>query len=101
MLTDDTGTTFHMFDAYALVNTLLCTCVKPNSTTSAATTTMRGHCPRHFDETLRLLSPNLVIVQGANLSAQNPLRSAVTTVQHLGPNLLAAQLPAGPGLVCT
>lgn len=55
----------HLFDAFALVNYLLCSAV-PNegSMRGKATRTMKKNCAIHFREVIRILEPSVVIVQG-------------------------------------
>ena len=72
----------HIFDAFALVNFLLCSAVPlgsaaPSSAFDAerfkgagqgcSTAEMQRNCARHFRETLRILEPTLVVAQGAGV----------------------------------
>lgn len=62
---DTLGEPFHMFDAFALTNMLLCSANPPGSTKGVPTTSMRHNCRRHLEETIRVLEPTLVIIQKA------------------------------------
>jgi len=55
----------HLFDAFSLVNYLLCSAVeKENSTTDKSTKEMKANCREHFRNCLKILEPNVVILQG-------------------------------------
>ncbi len=55
----------HIFDAFALVNYLLCSAVrKEGERRDKSTPTMRQNCRSHFRQTLEILGPTMVIVQG-------------------------------------
>jgi uracil-DNA glycosylase len=59
------GEKCHIFDAFSLVNYLLCSAVpKGGSTTDKSTPTMRQNCRGHFRQTLEILEPTMVVVQG-------------------------------------
>lgn len=72
----------HLFDAFALVNFLLCSAVPLGSAAPSSafdserfkgagkgrsTFEMQRNCARHFRETLRILEPTLVVAQGAGV----------------------------------
>lgn len=57
------GTRCHMFDAFALVDYLLCSAVVPGSTSGKSTQTMRRNCQQHFREALDILAPTVIVVQ--------------------------------------
>lgn len=62
--TDD-GRGYHIFDAFALVNYLLCSAVSSaGGTTDMSTRTMHQNCRGHFRQTLEILEPTVVAVQG-------------------------------------
>ena len=64
----------HIFDAFALVNFLLCSATnnpKADPTVSSkgaakgsSSAVMQQNCSRHFVSTLRILRPTVIIVQG-------------------------------------
>ena len=58
------GKKFHIFDGFALVNRLLCFAGPPNSSQGRATPTMVSNCGRHLRETLTILQPTILILQG-------------------------------------
>ncbi len=61
------GERVHLFDAFALVNYLLCSAVAEDSRSRGlATPTMKKSCRHHFREALRILEPTVVVVQGKN-----------------------------------
>jgi uracil-DNA glycosylase len=59
------GEHVHLFDAFALVNYLLCSAVPTGGRMRGkATRTMMKNCQGHFREVIRILEPSVVIVQG-------------------------------------
>lgn len=58
------GSQVHLFDAFALVNVLLCAAGPHGSSQGRSTATMRRNCLEHFDATMRILRPTIVILQG-------------------------------------
>lgn len=55
----------HIFDAFSLVNYLLCSAVSSSgSRRSKATDIMKNNCLVHFKRIIELLEPNVIIVQG-------------------------------------
>ena len=67
-LVDDAHQTFHLFDAFALVNVLLCSAVLPGTKAGRSTKEMRQHCLRHFRETLRILEPTVLVLEGRGVA---------------------------------
>jgi hypothetical protein len=57
------GSRIHLYDAFALVNYLLCTATK-GSSQGRSTTVMRRNCRSHFRAALEILEPTVVIIQG-------------------------------------
>jgi hypothetical protein len=84
LLAED-GDGFHIFDAFALVNVLLCSAHPPGSSDGASTEVMRSNCLRHFRATVRILEPTVLIVQGKGVRSW--LASAVEAEEHLSPTL--------------
>lgn len=87
---DAIGEEFHMFDAFALTNMLLCSANPPASTKGVPTVTMRRSCRRHLEETIRILEPTLVIVQKAPRVA--------FTANWLGPLVRSRRPTSSPNL---
>jgi hypothetical protein len=54
----------HIFDCFALVNRLLCAAHLQGTSTGKSTTTMLNNCERHFQATLEILEPTIVVIQG-------------------------------------
>ena len=63
------GTPAHLFEAFALVNYLMCSAVADNGATRGlATPLMMTNCQPHFREILRILEPTVLVTQGKRLS---------------------------------
>ena len=77
------GQGFHIFDAFALVNVLLCSAHPPNSGVGASTELMRRNCLGHFQATIRILEPTVLILQGKGV--QSWLIPAIDSEERLGP----------------
>jgi hypothetical protein len=59
------GERVHLFEAFGLVNYLLCSAIgNDGKARGLATRTMLNNCCQHFREALRILEPSVVIVQG-------------------------------------
>lgn len=58
------GERFHVFDAFALVNVLLCAAHPLRGAQGRSTKTMRRNCLRHFAATMEILEPTLMVLQG-------------------------------------
>jgi uracil-DNA glycosylase len=55
----------HLFDAFSLENYLLCSAVeKEDSTTDKSTKEMKANCREHFLNSLKILEPTVVVLQG-------------------------------------
>ncbi len=55
----------HLYNYFALVNALLCSAVSPaGGKKDRASRVMKSQCRRHLFETLRILEPTIVILQG-------------------------------------
>jgi hypothetical protein len=63
----DNGRPFHIFDGFALVNRLLCSVGPKGSSEGHPTRIMFNACLDHFEATMRILEPTLVIVQGSRV----------------------------------
>lgn len=72
---------FHIFDAFSLVNYLVCSAVSEDEgRRGKSTPTMRRNCLIHFKHTLEILEPTVIIVQGKSFweSVQNALENLTT-----------------------
>lgn len=78
----ESGERVHLFDAFALVNVLLCGAHRPGTVSGSSTRVMRELCQRHFVETLRVLEPTVVVLQGLGVSRWT--RRLFETVKPLG-----------------
>jgi len=59
------GKKCHIFDAFAFVNYLLCSALKEGQGMAGKSTcTMKNNCFEHFRNTVKILKPNVIIVQG-------------------------------------
>ncbi len=54
----------HVFEAYSMVNAVLCSAVTLGTTSSRQSQVMRRNCSRHLTAAVRILAPTLVISQG-------------------------------------
>lgn len=82
----------HLFDAFALVNYLLCSAVPDDETKRGkATPTMKRNCREHFREALRILEPSVVIVQGKSFW-MSCVKDAFDLVWHEAHDVYTARL---------
>lgn len=61
------GEQVHLFDCFALVNRLLCAAHLTGTSTGMSTKTMLRNCQRHFQATLEILEPTVVVLQGVRM----------------------------------
>lgn len=94
----ENGRPFHIFDGFALVNRLLCFAGPEKSSQGRATRTMRNNCAEHFRETMRILDPTLLVLQGQVASAWT--KTSLTDVRSRGENLTTALLNGKRVVVC-
>ena len=93
------GKPFHIFDAFALVNRLLCSAGPPQSSQGRPSSRMFKNCGSHFAATMSILEPTLVIVQGKAVARWvNPVLTPNKTHDEY---LHEAQLGQRSVLVCT
>ena len=60
----DQNTKCHLFEAFALVNYLLCSAVdEDEGRRGKSTTTMKENCQNHFQSSLEILDPNVIVIQ--------------------------------------
>jgi hypothetical protein len=88
----------HVFDAMALVNRLLCSAHERGSSQGRSTRTMRDNCLEHFEATLAVLEPTVMILQGINVGRW--LASTLKARRQIAPSLSELELPSGRTLVC-
>jgi hypothetical protein len=79
----ENGEGFHIFDAFALVNVLLCSAHPPKSAVGTSTEVMRRNCLTHFEATIRILEPTVLILQGQGVQAW--VAPAIRSVEEIGP----------------
>jgi hypothetical protein len=92
------GERFHMFDAFALVNVLLCSNFRPTKNKGASTEIMRHNCLRHFAATMQILEPTLMVLQGKGV--QGWIAPVLGMLTDRTPYLAEGQLNGGRVLVC-
>lgn len=61
------GEKVHLFDCFALVNRLLCAAHVKGTSEGRSTPTMLRNCERHFQATLEILEPTIVVLQGVRM----------------------------------
>jgi hypothetical protein len=93
------GRPFHIFDGFALVNRLLCSAGPLRSSLGRSTPTMRNNCLEHFVETLRILEPTLVVLQGRGVDLWT--RSVFTRQRSYGEHLHRASFEGRSLQLCT
>lgn len=62
------GVNVHIFEAFALVNVVLCSRCNDRKRESKVTEVMRNNCINHFIKTVEILQPTLIIFQGIHIS---------------------------------
>lgn len=93
------GRPFHIFDAFALVNRLLCSAGPPKSSQGRPTRTMLTNCLRHFEATLSILEPTLIVLQGGLVAKS--LAVALPVVRPRSDYLYETSLSGNRALVCS
>jgi len=92
------GDRFHIFDAFALVNVLLCGAHRPGSSNGASTEVMQQNCLKHFAATLSILEPTLLVLQGREV--QKWVAPVLGMMEDITPHLARASLKGADPLVC-
>jgi hypothetical protein len=92
------GRRFHIFDGFALVNRLLCSAGPANSSQGRSTGTMRDRCAEHFQATLGMLEPTIVVLQGA--AVRRWTEDVLVPARTHSPTLYTATVGGHPTLVC-
>ena len=95
---DADGEPFHIFDAFALVNVLLCSNFHADKNTGASTKTMRRNCLRHFAATIKILEPTLMVLQGEGV--QDWIAPVLGLMEERTPHLAEANLADARVVVC-
>ena len=95
------GARVHLFDAFALVNILLCASGPPGSSQGRSTATMRRNCLEHFDATMRILCPTIVILQGRGV--QRWLRPSIQrdTEQRIAEGVSVVTISGIDAIACS
>ena len=90
-LTDaETGETFHVMDAYSLLNLRLCSAVAKGSTTSRPSPEMTVNCGRHLRKSLEILEPSILILQSSK--AMPALKPILTSSTRISDHLFEARI---------
>ena len=89
---------FHIFDAFALVNVLLCSAGPVGRSTGRSTKTMRRNCLRHFAATVEILQPTLLVLQGEGV--QDWIAPVLGVTEDVAPHLSETHLAGNRVLVC-
>lgn len=84
------GEAVHIFDCFALVNRLLCAAHLKGTSTGKPTKTMFRNCERHFQNTLEILEPTIVVVQG--IKVWKRCQHVLVPVKQRGQNLFECEL---------
>jgi hypothetical protein len=89
---------FHLYDGFALVNRLLCSASPPSSSKGTSSPTMRHHCEDHFAQTLKILEPTLVVVQGR--SVETWTKDLLVPTRRHGDHVYEADRDGQRAVVC-
>lgn len=82
-ITVNGGHSIHLFDAFALVNYLMCSALPASGgTRGMSTPTMHRNCRQHFRKVLNILEPSVVVVQGRGFWAS--IQQSFDHVQRTG-----------------
>ncbi len=92
------GEKVHLFDCFALVNRLLCAAHLTGTSTGMSTKTMLRNCERHFRETLEILKPTIVVLQGVRMWKWS--RTVLEPKRALSDHLFECSLGGHRTLVC-
>ena len=85
------GERFHLFDAFALVNYLLCSAIGVDkSRRGKSTAIMRGNCLAHFRKVIEILEPTVVVVQGK--SYWKSIQNAFNRLSKISESLYSAEI---------
>jgi hypothetical protein len=85
------GERFHIFDAFALVNYLLCSAVSlGEGRRGKSTSIMRKNCLVHFKNAIEILEPTVVVVQGKSFWAS--VQNAFSKLKKINDALYSAEI---------
>jgi len=93
------GTSFHLFDAFALVNVLLCAAGPSDSSRGRSTTTMQRNCLDHFAETVRILEPTILVLQGRGV--QRWIAPKIKQLWTIADHVFAATIAGVDTVICS
>ena len=85
------GERVHIFEAFALVNYLLCSAVSDGKRKGKATETMKQNCRVHFRKVMDILEPSIIIVQGKNFW-EGSIRESFDSVSQVSEFVYKAKL---------
>jgi hypothetical protein len=91
------GEQVHLFDCFALVNRLLCAAHLTGTSTGMSTKTMLRNCQRHFQATLEILEPTVVVLQGVRMWKWS--KNVLVPKRTLSDNLIECSLGGKTTLV--
>lgn len=92
------GRRFHIFDGFALVNRLLCSASPPTSSQGRPTRTMLTSCLEHFEATLAILEPTLIVLQGGLVARS--IAAALPVTRQRSDYLYETTFTGNRALVC-
>lgn len=93
------GARAHVFDCCAILNRTLCSSHRIGASSGRPTPTMVANCERHFDATLRILEPTIVVQQGADVWSWSS--GVLRPLERLSDHLFRCELGEADTLVCT
>ncbi len=82
---------------FALVNRLLCAAHLAGTSTGKSTKTMLNNCERHFQATLEILEPTIVVIQGIKVWKWS--KNILVPVKKRSENLFEYEEQDSPSLV--
>lgn len=89
----------HVFDCCAVLNRLLCSSHRLGTSSGRPTSTMVRNCERHFDVTLRILEPTIIILQGSDVWDWS--KAVANPLERLSDHLIRCKLGESETIVCT
>ena len=97
-LETDARARFHIFDAFALVNVLLCSAVVPGTMNGRSSREMRANCLCHYAATLAFLEPNVLVLQ--SMGVREWIDPLIAEVERLTANVCRAVIAGQALLLC-
>jgi len=92
------GDQVHLFDCFALVNRLLCAAHVKGTSEGKSTPAMLRNCERHFQATLEILDPTIVVLQGVRMWKWS--ENVLAPKNALGNHLFECSLAGKRVVVC-